>query len=225
MFCIKCGQEVPVGAHFCVICGSEQPGHFQQQSMKQPVQPQFQQSIQQPMQPQGQFYVGGPMNGFQKPRKRKKIGIILSIVSVLCIAAAILLPLNMNGKSSSKRVLKKYFSSIEESDYDRYLSILLPEDREYHEDRLAEYDDDKIWYMEDCFVTILDWSIVKYRELSGDEIDDLRSNGMKNYSSKYDVKRVFVYTVRAKYEARDGIYNDHWDLYIVKVGHRWYMLD
>lgn len=249
-YCSNCGQEMPVGARFCSGCGAAQP---QPQQIQQPVQPVQQpmqpvqpaQPVQQPMQPQqygqpvqpqGQFY-GMPMNGFVQPKKRKKpLIIILSILGVLCIAAAIVLPLSLNGKddkddkASSKRVLEEYISAVEQGDYYRMVSVYLPEEREWYDEELEEYyGGDVADYMEDEYGDMrdIDWTIRDVRELSDDELDELNEEIAEYYDENYTVTCAFCYNleVNITYENGETDTNNYDDIYVVKVGSRWYLYD
>ena len=230
-YCSNCGQEMPVGARFCSGCGAAQSQPQQIQQSMQPQQPQpqpVQQQYGQPMQPQ--FY-GMPMNGFMQPKKNKKpLIIILSILAVLCIAAAIVLPLNLNGKASSKRVLKEYISAVEQRDYSRMVSVYLPEDREWYDDYVNEYfGGNGTRYIEYNYGRIrnVDWSVREVSELSDRELDELNEDIAGSYDEDYTVTRAFRYTLEMTITYEDGETDtdDEDDIYVIKVGSRWYLLD
>ena len=230
-YCSNCGQEMPVGARFCSGCGAAQSQPQQIQQSMQPQQPQpqpVQQQYGQPMQPQ--FY-GMPMNGFMQPKKSKKpLIIILSILGVMCIAAAIVLPLNLNGKTSSKRVLKEYISAVEQRDYSRMVSVYLPEDREWYDDYVNEYfGGNGTRYIEYNYGRIrnVDWSVREVSELSDRELDELNEDIAGSYDEDYTVTRAFRYTLEMTITYEDGETDtdDEDDIYVIKVGSRWYLLD
>ena len=229
-YCSNCGQEMPVGARFCSGCGAAQSQPQQIQQPMQPQQPQpqpVQQQYGQPMQPQ--FY-GMPMNGFMQPKKSKKpLIIILSILGVLCIAAAIVLPLNLNGKASSKRVLKKFFSAIEQRDYYRMVSVLLPEEREWYDEKVnAYYGGNAADFMENRYGDMRDieWTIRDVRELSDDELDELNEDIAGYYDENYIATRAFYYDLELNVTYEGGETDtDNDDFYVIKVGSRWYLLD
>lgn len=229
-YCSNCGQEMPVGARFCSGCGAAQSQPQQIQQSMQPQQPQpqpVQQQYGQPMQPQ--FY-GMPMNGFMQPKKSKKpLIIILSILGVLCIAAAIVLPLNLNGKASSKRVLKKFFSAIEQRDYYRMVSVLLPEEREWYDEKVnAYYGGNAADFMENRYGDMRDieWTIRDVRELSDDELDELNEDIAGYYDENYIATRAFYYDLELNVTYEGGETDtDNDDFYVIKVGSKWYLGD
>lgn len=229
-YCSNCGQEMPVGARFCSGCGAAQSQPQQIQQPMQPQQPQpqpVQQQYGQPMQPQ--FY-GMPMNGFMQPKKSKKpLIIILSILGVLCIAAAIVLPLNLNGKASSKRVLKKFFSAIEQRDYYRMVSVLLPEEREWYDEKVnAYYGGNAADFMENRYGDMRDieWTIRDVRELSDDELDELNEDIAGYYDENYIATRAFYYDLELNVTYEGGETDtDNDDFYVIKVGSKWYLGD
>ena len=229
-YCSNCGQEMPVGARFCSGCGAAQSQPQQIQQPMQPQQPQpqpVQQQYGQPMQPQ--FY-GMPMNGFMQPKKSKKpLIIILSILAVLCIAAAIVLPLNLNGKASSKRVLKKFFSAIEQRDYYRMVSVLLPEEREWYDEKVnAYYGGNAADFMENRYGDMRDieWTIRDVRELSDDELDELNEDIAGYYDENYIATRAFYYDLELNVTYEGGETDtDNDDFYVIKVGSKWYLGD
>lgn len=229
-YCSNCGQEMPMGARFCSGCGAAQSQPQQIQQSMQPQQPQpqpVQQQYGQPMQPQ--FY-GMPMNGFMQPKKSKKpLIIILSILGVLCIAAAIVLPLNLNGKASSKRVLKKFFSAIEQRDYYRMVSVLLPEEREWYDEKVnAYYGGNAADFMENRYGDMRDieWTIRDVRELSDDELDELNEDIAGYYDENYIATRAFYYDLELNVTYEGGETDtDNDDFYVIKVGSKWYLGD
>ena len=229
-YCSNCGQEMPMGARFCSGCGAAQSQPQQIQQPMQPQQPQpqpVQQQYGQPMQPQ--FY-GMPMNGFMQPKKSKKpLIIILSILAVLCIAAAIVLPLNLNGKASSKRVLKKFFSAIEQRDYYRMVSVLLPEEREWYDEKVnAYYGGNAADFMENRYGDMRDieWTIRDVRELSDDELDELNEDIAGYYDENYIATRAFYYDLELNVTYEGGETDtDNDDFYVIKVGSKWYLGD
>ena len=171
------------------------------------------------------------MNGFMQPKKNKKpLIIILSILAVLCIAAAIVLPLNLNGKASSKRVLKEYISAVEQRDYSRMVSVYLPEDREWYDDYVNEYfGGNGTRYIEYNYGRIrnVDWSVREVSELSDRELDELNEDIAGSYDEDYTVTRAFRYTLEMTITYEDGETDtdDEDDIYVIKVGSRWYLLD
>lgn len=239
-YCSNCGQEMPMGARFCSGCGAAQSQPQQIQQPMQPQQPQpqpVQQQYGQPMQPQ--FY-GMPMNGFMQPKKSKKpLIIILSILGVLCIAAAIAIPLILSGKNggnrnddkaSSKRVLKEFFSAVEQRDYSRMVSVYLPEDRERIDDYVNEYcGGNGTRFMEDVFGRIrnVDWSVREVSELSDRELDELNEDIAGSYDEDYTATRAFRYTLEMTITYEDGETDtdDEDDIYVIKVGSRWYLFN
>ena len=83
--------------------------------------------------------------------------------------------------------------------------------------------------MEDVFGRIrnVDWSVREVSELSDRELDELNEDIAGSYDEDYTATRAFRYTLEMTITCEDGETDtdDEDDIYVIKVGSRWYLGD
>lgn len=187
------------------------------------------------------------------PKKKLSLKSIIVMAAAAAAVIAVVICLLCRGSASSvaKRFVKAYFGDSKTAmaltayDWKQYEMYGYDDEEEYFED-ISYYFDEEIESWNDCFKAVDDFqeenledtygdykisvevtktkdiSVKKMLENNSSLLNTLESRGVFDRDSIKDAK---VVTVKAKIKGEDGTERDTFNVYLVKAGNGWKVLD
>lgn len=221
MFCQKCGGKISPNDLFCPTCGAKNESAQSAAGIAPGVTPE-------------QVAAGAGFTAVPAGEKKSFLGmstkgtIIAVICAVVTIVLAIVLLGSIFGHSSPKRVVKDYYSAVEDCDAKEILSLVpkqyvkyvldegdmskkeLTENvQEYLDNYYSDYDDIKV-------------SISKQEKLSKEDLAEYLDF---EEDDKLEIKKAYQFDLKVRYISDDDKNTEKEQFIVVQYKGHWYSVD